>query len=218
MSSDITFLAPGIAGYVRAHTTAADAIEQQLIEATNALPEAAMQIGIGQARFMGQLTRLLQPRLVIEIGTFTGFSALCVARELPVGSRLIACDVNTEWTAIAQTHWAKAAVDDRIDLRIAPAADTLAALDVELTVDLAFIDADKTGYLGYLEQLIPHMNKRSVVLVDNVLWSGRVLDADDQTDDTVALRHFNKSVVEDPRLEVTMAPIGDGVSIITLAR
>ena len=151
-----------------------------------------------------------------SIGTFTGLSALKVAQELPSEGLLIACDISDEWTSIGRRYWQEAGVAGRIDLRIGPAADTLRALPADLVVDLAFIDADKTGYLEYLELLIPHMSGRSVVLVDNVLWSGHVLDDADQSADTIALREFNRAVVENESLEVALLPIGDGLSMITL--
>lgn len=176
-----------------------------------------MQIGFPQAQFMALLTRILAPQLVVEIGVFTGYSALKVAQELPAGARLLACDISEEWTSIGKPFWHEAGVADRIDLRIAPAADTLATLSADTRVDLVFIDADKTGYLGYLNQLVPHLHERSVVLVDNVLWDGQIVNDADQSDDTVALREFNAAVLANPALDVALLPIGDGLSMITLA-
>jgi len=218
VTSDIAFLDPAVAAYLNAHTTPPTELEQRLIDETQQHKWAQMQIGFAQGQFMALLTRLLQPKLVIEIGVFTGYSALKVAQELPAGGRLLACDISEEWTSIGQPYWAEAGVADRIDLRIAPAADTLAALSADTAVDLVFIDADKTGYLGYLNQLIPHLHERSVVLVDNVLWDGNIVDDTDQTADTVALREFNAAVVANPALDVALLPIGDGLSMITLAR
>lgn len=218
MTSDIAFLTPEVAAYLSAHTTAPTNIERRLIEETQQHPHAQMQIGFPQGQFMALLTRILQPTTVVEIGTFTGYSALKVAQELGPESTLIACDISDEWTSIGRPYWEEAGVADRIDLRIAPAADTLRALPDDLVVDLAFIDADKTGYHEYLQLLIPHMSGRSVVLVDNVLWDGGIVDDNDQSDDTVALRAFNDAVVADRALEVAMLPVGDGLSMITLAR
>ena len=217
MSSNIAFIEPEVFNYLAAHSSPPDAIEQRLIDETQAMAYAQMQIGSPQARFMALLARILQPTTVIEIGTFTGYSALVVARELGDDATLIACDLSDEWTSVGRPYWEEAEVADRIDLRIGAAADTLAALGADTTVDLAFIDADKTGYLGYLEQLVPMMHDRSVILVDNVLWSGQVVDASDQSADTVALREFNAAVVADERLSVALLPIGDGLSMITLA-
>jgi caffeoyl-CoA O-methyltransferase len=218
MTSDIAFIDPAVASYIAANTTPPSALEQRLIDETQQLPRAQMQIGFPQARFMAMLARILKPATVVEIGVFTGYSALVAAQELDPNARLIACDISEEWTAIGQRYWAEAGVSDRIDLRIGPASETLAELPSDTRVDMAFIDADKTGYLGYLEQLIPLMHARSVVLVDNVLWDGQVVDATDQTEDTVALRAFSAAVLADPRLDAAMLPIGDGLLMITLAR
>lgn len=218
MTSDIAFLDPAVASYLAAHTTPPTALEQRLIDETAQLTRAQMQIGFPQARFMALLTRVMSPSVVVEVGVFTGYSALAVAQELADTSRLIACDVSEEWTSIGRPYWEEAGVADRIDLRIAPASETLAALPADLQVDLAFIDADKTGYLGYLEQLIPRLHPRSVVLVDNVLWDGQIVDDSDQSADTVALRAFNDSMLADPRVDVALLPVGDGLSMITPAR
>lgn len=219
MTSDIAFIDPTIAAYLGDHTTPPTELEQRLIDETHAMGSAAqMQIGHVQARFMALLARILRPNLVVEIGTFTGYSALVVAQELTGEARLLACDVSDEWTSIGRPYWEEAGVADRIELRIAPAADTLAALPAQVTVDLVFIDADKTGYLDYLNQLIPHMNDRSVVLVDNVLWDGQIVDPKDTSEDTVALREFNDAVITDERLDVALLPVGDGLSMITLRR
>lgn len=218
MSNSNAILHDAVAGYIAEHTTPPSELEQRLIDQTSTLTNAGMQISFPQARFMSLLTHLLKPRLAVEIGTFTGYSALVVAQALPAGSTLLACDVSEEWTSIGRPYWAEAGVDDRIDLRIAPASETLAALPADTSVDLAFIDADKTGYLRYFEQLVPLLSERGVILVDNVLWSGRVAGDDDQQPDTVALRAFNAHVVADPRVEVALLPIGDGLSMITLAR
>ncbi|MEM7091638.1 MAG: class I SAM-dependent methyltransferase [Actinomycetota bacterium] len=216
MTSDIAFLTPAVAAYLEAHTTPPNELEQRLIDETQTLRWAQMQIGYPQAQFMALLTRILRPKTVVEIGVFTGYSALTVAQELTDDARLIACDISEEWTSIGRPYWEEAGVADKIDLRIAPAADTLRDLPDDLVVDLAFIDADKTGYLEYLERLIPHMTGTSVVLVDNVLWDGNIVDDTDQTEDTVALRDFSAAVLADERLDVAMLPIGDGLSMITL--
>ncbi len=218
MSSTNAFVSPEIGAYLTSHTTAPTVIEQRLIDETAQHRHGAMQINQTQGQLMAQLVQTLNPTTVVEIGTFTGYSALKMAGSLRDGSTLIACDVSDEWTSIGRPFWAEAGVADRIDLRIGPASETLAALDDDLQVDVAFIDADKTSYLHYLELLIPHLHERSLVLVDNVLWSGRVLD--DSTDDaesTAAMRTFNDAVVNDSRLSVSMMPVGDGLSFITLA-
>lgn len=218
MTSRISFLDQDIAAYLSEHTTPPTEIEQRLIGETQQMKGAGMQIGHPQARFMTMLAGLLQPRLVIEIGTFTGYSALAVAQVLGPDATLIACDVSEEWTAVGRRYWAEAGVDDRIDLRIGPASETLAALDPATRVDMAFIDADKTGYLGYFEQLVDRLSPRGVILVDNVLWDGQVVNPDDTSVDTVALREFNRHVLADQRVDVALLPIGDGLSMITLTR
>lgn len=218
MTSEIAFLTPAVDDYLQRHTTPPSELEQRLIDETRQLPQSMMQIGFPQAQFMALLTRILQPHCVVEVGTFTGYSALKVAQELPPEGMLIACDISEEWTSIGRRYWKEAGVDELIDLRIGPAADSLAALPQDLIVDLAFIDADKGGYLQYLRLLIPHLSGRSVVLVDNVLWDGNIVDESDQSTDTVALREFSQAVMDDPRLDVAMLPIGDGLSMITLRR
>lgn len=203
------------AAYLKAHSTAPDAVQQQLIERTAALGRASgMQIGSEQGAFLQILVGALRPQLAVEIGTFTGYSSLAIARGLPEGGRLICCDISEEWTAIAQEHWDLAGVADRVELRIGPAADTVLGLAEGEAIDFAFIDADKTGYLGYYEALLPRMSPHGVIAVDNTLWSLRVLDDSDTTDDTVALREFNAAVAVDRRVMVSQLPVGDGVTLI----
>lgn len=218
MANNISFVDPAVGAYLTEHSSPPSELEQRLIDRTQSMSAGMMQISAPQARFMALLARLLRPKTVVEIGVFTGYSALVVAQELQADATLIACDVSDEWTSIGKPFWEEAGVADRIDLRIAPAAETLAALPDETSVDLAFIDADKTGYLGYIEQLTPMLHPGSVVLVDNVLWGGQIVDETNTQPDTVALREFNRFVVEDPRLEVSLLPVGDGLSFITLAR
>lgn len=217
MTSNIAFLNDSVSAYVAQHTTPPSALEQRLIDRTQQLTYRGMQIGHPQAQFMAGFTRLLQPKLVVEVGTFTGYSTLVVAQELGADAKLIACDVSEEWTAIGREFWTEAGVADKIDLRIGPAADTLAALDEDAVVDMAFIDADKTGYLQYFELLVPKLSERGVILVDNVLWDGNVTNPDDNSADTIALREFSARVLADPRVRVALLPIGDGLSFITRA-
>ena len=156
----------------------------------------------------------VRPLFAVEVGTFTGYSSLAIARALPEGGRLLCCDVSEEWTTVARRHWEAAGVADRIDLVIGPAADTLAGLPAELRVDFAFIDADKGGYLDYYEALVPRLSPHGLIAVDNVLWSGRVVDPDAEDADTVAIRAFNDHVAADPRVEAVMLSVGDGVTLI----
>lgn len=212
------FLDEALDGYVQAHSPPVDDVQQSLIGATAALgPLARMQIAPDQAAFLAVLVAAVRPSFAVEVGTFTGFSSLAIARALPAVGRLLCCDVSTEWTDIARRHWAMAGVDDRIDLVVAPALETLRALPAEQHVDFAFLDADKTGYLAYYEELVPRLSPHALIAVDNVLWSGRVLDAGAEDADTVALRAFNDHVIADDRVTSVLLSVGDGVNLIRLA-
>lgn len=217
MGSRIAFLDEALARYVDAHSAGPDEVQRQLIEATAELGGwSVMQIGTAQGAFMTMLATLLRPRFAVEVGTFTGYSALCVAKALPPGGRLVCCDVSEEWTAIARQHWERAGVSDRIDLRIGPALDTLKSLPAEPRIDFAFIDADKESYLDYFNELVPRLSERGVILVDNVLWSGNVADPGHTDATTEALRAFNAHVAADDRVLVSLLPVGDGLSMISL--
>ncbi len=212
------FLGAEIADYLVAHGTPPDAVQAGLINETAALGGISMmQISPEQGAFMTLLTRVLGVEFAVEVGTFTGYSALCIARGLAPGGRLMCCDVSDEWTRIGRPHWEAAGVADRIDLRIAPAIDTLRALPETPTIDLAFIDADKPNYAAYYEEILPRLSPRGVILVDNVLWSGAVVDAAANDDNTVAIRAFNDKVAADPRVMAVMIPLGDGLTLITPA-
>ncbi len=207
--------------YVVAHSSLPDETLPALAARTAELGSVAgMQIGPAQGAMLTALTRLSAGRFAVEVGTFTGYSAICIARGLAPGGRLLCCDVSTEWTDIARDAWRRAGVDDRIELVIGPAADTLAHLGDE-PVDLAFIDADKGGYRTYLDLLLPKLADHGMIVVDNVLWSGTVADpeADAAADANLgALRTFNDEVVGRGDCDVAMIPIGDGVSLITRRR
>jgi caffeoyl-CoA O-methyltransferase len=210
-------LTPELADYVRASTETPDDVAADLIAETAAMAErgeasASMQIGPEQGAFMQLLTRALGVRRAVEIGTFTGLSALYVARGLPDDGSLLCLDVNEDWTAVAQRYWARAGLSDRIELRLGRAIDTLRGLPAEPTFDLAFVDADKTGYAAYLEELHPRLTDNAVVLVDNTLWSGRVLDP--HSDDDRAIAELNASLVADPRWETVLLPIADGLTML----
>lgn len=207
---------PAVHEYLMAHSSPLDDVQRSLIEITTSrLPDrATMQIAPEQGAFMTMLARLIGARRAIEVGTFTGYSALCLARGLPANGQLICCDISEEWTSIGRPYWERAGVADRIDLRIGPAADTLRALPADAVFDLAFIDADKPGYPVYYAEILTRLRPGGVILVDNVLWSGDIIDATRTDDNAVAMRAFNDLVVADPRVEVVMLPIADGLSLI----
>ncbi|MEQ9639783.1 MAG: class I SAM-dependent methyltransferase [Alphaproteobacteria bacterium] len=178
---------------------------------------AMMQISALQGAFMAMLVKATGARRLIEVGTFTGYSALACALALPDDGRIVACDVSEEWTAIGRAAWAEAGVADKIDLRIGPASETLAALRAagEAPFDMAFIDADKENYDAYYEAALTLVRPNGLILVDNVLWSGAVSDPAKDSESTLAIRALNEKVHADPRVEPVLLPIGDG---LTLAR
>jgi caffeoyl-CoA O-methyltransferase len=174
-----------------------------------------MQIAPEQGALLRILTRLIGATRAVEVGTFTGYSALCIARGLGEGGQLLCCDVSDEWTSIGRRYWEKAGVADRIELRLGPALDTLQSLPRQPAFDLAFIDADKPNYIGYYEELVPRLRTNGLVVVDNVLWSGTVVDPKATDDNVEAIRRFNDHLAADGRVEAVMIPVSDG---ITLAR
>jgi O-methyltransferase len=217
MSNQSIQLTPELYTYLLDVSLRESDLLQELRERTRQMPEARMQIAPDQGQFMTLLARLLGVRKALEIGVFTGYSALCVAAALPADGRLIACDISAEYTRIAQEYWARAGVADRIDLRLAPASETLAALLAEGaagSIDLAFIDADKTGYAGYYEQCLALLRPGGLIVVDNVLWNGRVLDTASADADTRAIRAFNRRIHRDARVDLSLVPIGDGLSLL----
>ncbi|HEX9768118.1 MAG TPA: class I SAM-dependent methyltransferase [Kiloniellales bacterium] len=190
----------------------------RLREETAELPHAVMQISPEQGQFMALLAELLGARRVIEVGTFTGYSALIVALALPAGGRLITCDVDEDTTAIARRYWAEAGVADKIELRLGPAVDTLDAVLADGgagTFDLAFVDADKKNYNAYYERVLALLRRGGLMVVDNVLWSGAVADPQRQDADTAAIRALNAKIHHDQRVSLSLLPVSDG---ITLAR
>ncbi len=191
---------------------------RHLREETARMPGANMQIAPEQGQFMQMLVRLTGARRIIEVGVYTGYSSLSMALAMPPGGHLLACDVNDEWTGVARRYWAKAGVAGRISLRIAPAAETLRARVAAGEAgqwDLAFIDADKEGYAEYYELCLALVRAGGVILFDNVLWAGAVADPQRQDADTLALRALNRQLHADPRIDLSMVPVGDG---LTLAR
>lgn len=193
-------------------------LQRRLREETAANPMSRMQISPEQGQFMALLARLIGARRCIEVGVFTGYSSLAVALALPADGSIVACDVSEEWTAVARRYWAEAGVAARIDLRLAPALETLDSLLADGgqgSFDLAFIDADKTNYLAYYERVLELLRPGGLVVVDNTLWSGRVADPAVDDEDTLALRHFNECLHRDQRVDLSLLPVGDG---LTLAR
>lgn len=201
--------------YMLAHGNNDDPLLRELMRETQEKlgRRAGMQIAREQGTFMTLLARAIGARRAIEVGTFTGYSAICIARGLAEGGNLLCCDVSEEWTAIAQRYWEKAGVAGRITLKLAPALDTLRALPSGETFDFAFIDADKTNYRHYYEEILRRTRTGGLILVDNVLWGGAVLDEKDQTDDTKAIRAFNDFAITDKRVGLVMLPISDGLTI-----
>ena len=201
--------------YMLAHGQNDDPVLPDLIRETQEKlgRRAGMQIAPEQGTFMTMLARAIGAQRAIEVGTFTGYSAICIARGLSADGSLLCCDVSEEWTAIARRYWEKAGVAGRITLKLAPALDTLRALPSDATFDFAFIDADKTNYRHYYEEVLRRTRAGGLILVDNVLWDGAVLDENDQTDDTKAIRAFNDFAVTDKRVELVMLPISDGLTI-----
>jgi predicted O-methyltransferase YrrM len=191
-------------------------VQKRLREETSSLPEAAMQIGADQGVFLAFLARLVGARRAIEVGTFTGYSALAVASALPSDGRLVCCDISEKWTSMARRYWAEAGVAGRIELRLAPARETLAALrkrDGPGSYDFAFIDADKTGYDAYYEACLELIRAGGLIAIDNVLWSGTVADPKDIRPDTVALRAITAKIRDDPRVDACLVSLGDGVML-----
>ncbi len=191
---------------------------RRLREETAALEQADMQIGPEQGQFMALLLEATGALSALEVGTFTGYSALAMALALPREGRVLTCDVSEEWTAVARRYWAEAGVAHKIELRLAPAGDTLAELVADGradTFDFAFIDADKQGYDTYFERALELVRPGGLIALDNVLWSGRVADPSDHDADTEAIRRLNARLKDDERVSLSLVPIGDG---LTLAR
>jgi caffeoyl-CoA O-methyltransferase len=210
------FIDDAVVEYASAHSSGPDEVQVALQDVTRERTgrAAGMQIGDDQAVLMEIIARAMGARRALEVGTFTGYSALAVARGMGPEGRLLCCDVSEEWTAIAREYWERAGVADRIELRLGPAIDTLQSLPLEEDFDLAFVDADKTGYVAYYEEIVPRLRRGGLLLADNTLQGGRVLDADADDESTVAIRSFNDRVADDRRMRVVLIPIGDGVSFI----
>ena len=202
--------------YVWQHTRES-AIARRLREETAKLPQAGMQIGPDQAAFLALLVHSIGARRCIEIGTFTGYSALAVAAALPSSGKLVCCDISAEWTSMGQRYWNEAGLAARIELRLAPALETVRALlarDGAGSYDFAFIDADKSGYDAYYESCLQLLRGGGLIALDNVLWSGRVAEANTHDEDTDAIRALNAKILADARVEASLLTVGDGVMLV----
>ncbi len=211
-----SYIDPKLYEYILANSVHETDVFRRLREETAARPNAVMQISADQGQFFALLIRLLKARKALEIGVFTGYSSLAVALALPQDGKLVACDISAEYTSVAQRYWQEAGVARKIDLRIAPAADTLNALihdGQEGTFDFAFIDADKTGYAEYFELCLRLLRTGGVIALDNMLQSGKVIDPAANDKDTVAIRELNQRLAEDRRVLVSLLPIADGVTL-----
>jgi len=211
MAGRAPFLPGKIARYVHDHSVREPEILRELRAATASVPGSGMQIGADQGQFMALLVQAIGATRCLEIGTYTGYSALAVALALPEDGRVTCCDINAEWTAIARRYWKKAGMDHKIELHLAPALETLQKLKGPF--DFAFIDADKGNYASYYERCLELLRRGGIIAVDNTLWSGWVADARQRDADTRALRAFNDALHRDERVALSLLPLGDGVTL-----
>ena len=211
MAGRAPFLPEKISRYIHEHAVREPEILRELRAATAPLPNAGMQIGADQGQFMALLVQAIGARRCLEIGTYTGYSALAVALALPQDGTIVCCDRSEEWTAIGKPFWTKAGVAKKIDLRIGPALETLKT--VKGPFDFVFIDADKTNYDNYYEACLPMLRRGGIIALDNTLWSGWVADKSRKDADTVALRKFNDKLRRDARVALSLLPLGDGVTL-----
>jgi len=175
---------------------------------------AGMMISEEQGLFLRMLVAAMGAKQVVEVGTFTGYSAACMAAALPADGRLLCCDVSEEWTSIGARYWRRSGLSDRIDLRLAPALDTLRALPSDPPLDFAFVDADKDNYVAYFEALLPKLRTNGLLAFDNVMWHNWMMDAANQDAETIGIREFNDHILGDPRIETVMLHVGDGLTLI----
>jgi len=217
MKSDTIQVTEELNRYIRSVSVRMSETQRQLQSETAKMPEARMQISPEQGQFMGLLVRLLEAERTLDIGVFTGYSALSVARKLPEDGLVIACDISEEWTDIAQEYWRAAGIENKIDLRLAPAADTLQSLIDEGqsgTFDFAFIDADKISYDTYYEQCLQLLRPGGLIMLDNVLRGGRVLDRENPSPSTRAIQELNRKIHKDSRVDISMIPMRDGITLV----
>lgn len=214
MAPKPTPLTDDLFAYLVAHGSRPDDVQAALIAETEALGDpAGMQISPDEGAFLTLVAKLTGARSALELGTFTGFSAMCIVRGLRDGGSLTCCDVSEEWTQVARRHWDAAGIGERIELRLGPALETLRSLPEAPAYDFVFIDADKPSYPAYWEEVVPRVNSGGVILVDNVLYHERVIDASDTSDGTAAIRRLNDRILVDDRVEATMVTIADGITV-----
>lgn len=215
MTAKSTFLDPAVQAYIVSTVVREHPVLSELREETLQMPQWKMEIGPEQGQFMALLAHAIDARRYLEIGVFTGYSALAMALALPADGYIAACDISEEYTSVARRYWQKAGVAHKIDLRLAPAIETLEQLVAQNAppFDMAFIDADKRGVNEYYERALQLLRPGGLVLVDNVLWDGAVLDVATRDEDTIALRRLNAKAGNDPRVEVALVPICDGLLI-----
>jgi predicted O-methyltransferase YrrM len=212
---DMQIIAPVVDDYLLRHCTGADSLLGELTAATREATgtAAGMQISADEGAFLTMLARMVDARYAVEVGVFTGYSSICIARGLAVGGRLLACDTSDEWTSMARRYWQRAGVADRIDLRIGPAIETLRALPAEPRIDIAFIDADKPSYPAYYEEIVSRLRPGGLVVLDNVFLGGRTLDPAYQEDHHQVMRRLNDQITADERMDSVMLPLRDGITI-----
>ncbi|HEX2435787.1 MAG TPA: class I SAM-dependent methyltransferase [Solirubrobacterales bacterium] len=214
MTPKYTALTDELHAYLVEHGSRQDDVLRRLQAETEALGDVSvMQIAPDQGALMALLTRAIGARDALELGTFTGYSAICIVRGLAEGGRLLTCDVSEEWTGIARRYFREAGVEDRIELRIGPALETLLALPADERFDFAFVDADKEEYLDYYEEVLSRLRGGGLMMIDNVLRGGSVLDADDASPANVAVRELNERVATDERVDVAMLGVADGLTL-----
>jgi len=211
MTAKTLQLSDALHAYLLANSLRETPVQRALRAATSRMPRSTMQIAPEQGQFLQLLVRLLGARRILEIGTFTGYSALSMALALPRGGRIVCCDLSEEWTSVARTYWARASVAKKIQLRLGPALETLNKLKGPF--DFAFIDADKANYQNYFERCLKLVRRGGLIAIDNTLWYGRVVDRGDQSADTRAIRAFNRRLRRDRRVELALVPIGDGLTL-----
>ena len=216
MSKLNTGFSPELGDYLRSVTLREPALLARLREETASDPDAGMQVSPEQGQFLALLAQLTHASRTIEVGVFTGYSSLSVALVLPEDGEIVACDVSEKWTSIARRYWEEAGVAHKIKLNLRPALDTLIQMLTEGqagSFDFAFIDADKANYQAYFDAAFELLRPGGLIVVDNVLWHGRVVDDAAQDKDTLAIRAFNKQLLADNRVSITMLPIGDGLTL-----